>query len=218
MLKKGASGVLDPLSGSRTALYSALQAYSTEVATKAGRARGLSKRTLRRDSGQAFLNLPQKVMDDVRKKRLLTTRIVAMVICVMAGWMGFGGEYSVVGAAPLNGKETLEGQAQHITVHIENRRFSPHVIRLRVGQPTRLVLKNDDAELHAFVPSDLLVRTNVQVEGNGAPQFDKRGFNRVLLPSQGQAELTFSPREAGSFPFFCDLPGHVMNGTVVVED
>ncbi|MFB3114415.1 MAG: hypothetical protein ACE1ZW_00380, partial [Nitrospirales bacterium] len=107
---------------------------------------------------------------------------------------------------------------QRIIVHIENRRFIPHLIRLRVGQPIRLVFKNDDVELHAFVPTDLLKKTNVQVEGNGAPQFDRQGFHRVLIPSQGQAELTFSPKHAGSFPFFCDLPGHVMNGTVVVEE
>ncbi len=112
----------------------------------------------------------------------------------------------------------VSDNVRHITVHIENRRFFPHVIRLRVGVQTRLVLKNDDVELHAFVPTDLLAQTNVQVEGNGAPQFNGQGFHRVLLPSQGEAELTFSPKQAGSYPFFCDLPGHVMNGTVVVEE
>ena len=91
------------------------------------------------------------------------------------------------------------------------------MIRLRVGQPTRLILQNDDAELHAFVPTDLLAQTNVQVGGNGAPQFDDHGFRRVLVPSSGQVELIFSPKHVGSYPFFCDLPGHIMNGTVVVD-
>jgi uncharacterized cupredoxin-like copper-binding protein len=116
-----------------------------------------------------------------------------------------------------NSKQAVDNE-KLVTVHIENRRFLPHVIQLRVGQPTRLVLKNDDVELHAFVPMDLLAQTNVQVEGNGAPQFNGQGFHRVLIPSQGQAELIFSPKQAGSYPFFCDLPGHVMNGTVVVEE
>ena len=104
------------------------------------------------------------------------------------------------------------------TVRIHNRQFIPHVLHLRVGQKTRLILKNEDAELHAFVPDALFVRTNVQVSGNGAPQFGDQGFRRVLLPMLGQTELVFTPKEAGSFPFFCDLPGHVMNGTVVVEE
>ena len=110
-----------------------------------------------------------------------------------------------------------KGLDEH-TVRIHNRQFIPHVLHLRVGQKTRLILKNEDAELHAFVPDALFVRTNVQVSGNGAPQFGDWGFRRVLLPMLGQTELEFTPKEAGSFPFFCDLPGHVMNGTVVVEE
>ena len=103
-----------------------------------------------------------------------------------------------------------------VTVRIESRRFIPHVVNLRLGQRVRLVLKNEDAELHAFVPVNLLVRTNVQVSGDGAPQFGKDGFRRVLIPSGGRVELVFTLKQAGSFPFFCDLPGHVMNGTIVV--
>ena len=104
-----------------------------------------------------------------------------------------------------------------ITVDIRNRRFMPHVVNIRVGQQVRLILRNQDAELHAFVPVDFLTRTHVQVGGNGAPQFGRDGFRRVLIPSQGRAELVFVSRKAGTFPFFCDLPGHVMNGTIVVD-
>ena len=104
-----------------------------------------------------------------------------------------------------------------VTIRIERRRFIPHVVHLRVGQQVRLILKNEDVELHAFVPTNLLVRTNVQVSGDGAPQFGKDGLRRVLIPSDGQAELVFVSKEAGSFPFFCDLPGHIMNGTIVVD-
>ena len=103
-------------------------------------------------------------------------------------------------------------------VRIHNRQFIPHVLYLRVGQATRLILKNEDTELHAFVPDALFHRANVQVSGNGAPQFGELGFRRVLLPTSGQTELVFAPKRTGSYPFFCDLPGHVMNGTVVVED
>ena len=112
---------------------------------------------------------------------------------------------------------TSEDTTEHI-IRIQNRQFVPRVLYLRVGQTTRLILKNEDAELHAFVPEALFVRANVQVSGNGAPQFGDQGFRRVLLPTLGQTELVFSPKQAGSFPFFCDLPGHVMNGTVVVEE
>ena len=133
--------------------------------------------------------------------------------------LGVAGEVSLTSWAStiLNQKGHSKKHEQRVVVHIENRRFLPNLISLRVGQPTRLILLNDDAELHAFVPTDLLAQTNVQVGGNGAPQFDDHGFYRVLVPSSGQAELLFSPKHVGSYSFFCDLPGHVMNGIVVVE-
>jgi len=115
-------------------------------------------------------------------------------------------------ALALGSPETVD-----YVVRIQNRQFIPQVVHLRVGQSTRLILKNEDTELHAFVPETLFVRANVQVSGNGAPQFGEQGFRRVLLPASGQTELVFAPKHAGSYAFFCDLPGHIMNGTVVVE-
>ena len=37
-------------------------------------------------------------------------------------------------------------------------------------------IRNDDEDLHAFVPLLLLQHTNVQVSGNGAPEFNETGF------------------------------------------
>ena len=127
--------------------------------------------------------------------------------------------FSMIGWASttLIGEKKSKNYEQQVAVHIENRRFLPQLIRLHVGQPTRLILVNDDAELHAFVPTGLLAQTNVQVGGNGAPQFDDQGFRRILVPSSGQAELLFSPKHVGSYSFFCDLPGHIMNGIIVVD-
>ncbi len=134
--------------------------------------------------------------------------MVGALLCVMCG-----GSPEIGDAAPgTPGQEEIV-----VTVHIESRRFLPHVVNLVVGQRVRLILKNDDAELHAFVPGNLLMRTNVQVSGNGAPQFGQEGFHRVLIPSDGQVELVFTSKTAGSFPFFCDLLGHIMNGTIVVD-
>ena len=143
----------------------------------------------------------------------IVKRSVVLVVLVCGVWggspgIGFG---ETVPAGVLGQEEVA------ITVHIESRRFIPHAVNLRVGQQVRLILKNEDIELHAFVPVNLLVRTNVQVSGDGAPQFGKDGFRRVLIPSGGQVELRFTSKEAGSFPFFCDLPGHIMNGMIVVD-
>ena len=142
-------------------------------------------------------------------KSIKLTGVFVTLMCGM--WSPGPGFGAVVPAAAL-GQEDVA-----VTVHIENRRFVPHVVNLRVGQRVRLIFKNEDVELHAFVPANLLVRTNVQVSGDGAPQFGKEGFRRVLIPSGGRVELVFTSKEAGSFPFFCDLPGHIMNGMIVVD-
>ena len=103
-------------------------------------------------------------------------------------------------------------------IHIRHRAFQPSELIIPVGQKTRVVLKNLDTELHAFVPLGLLADSHVTVSGNGAPQFAKEGFVRVLLPTRGQTEIVFTPVRPGTYPYFCDLPGHVMRGTIVVRE
>ena len=145
-----------------------------------------------------------------------TIGLVKIVQCaVVALVCGAGSPVLGLGASVQSG--ALGEEDFTVTVRIENRRFLPHMVNLRVGQQVRFILQNEDVELHAFVPATLLVRTNVQVSGDGAPQFGNDGLRRLLIPSGGRAELLFTLKKAGSFPFFCDLPGHMMNGTIVVE-
>jgi plastocyanin len=104
-----------------------------------------------------------------------------------------------------------------VTISIKSREFSPNTVSLIMGQKTRLVLKNLDTELHAFLPVGLMTDSHLNISGNGAPQFAKDGLIRVLLPTSGQTEIVFIPSRSGTFPYFCDLPGHVMRGTIVVH-
>jgi len=104
------------------------------------------------------------------------------------------------------------------TITIRFREFRPHALIIFVGQKTRLVLKNLDTELHAFVPVGLFADSHLTVSGNGAPQFAKEGFVRVLLPTRGQTDLVFTPARQGTYPYFCDLPGHEMRGIIVVHE
>ena len=104
-----------------------------------------------------------------------------------------------------------------ISVNLYARQFEPATLTLTAGQKTKLVFHNLDAELHAFVPIDLLVGVNVNISGNGAPEFGKNGFKRVIIPSQGNVEIRFVPQRPGVYPFYCDMPGHEMRGTIVVE-
>jgi plastocyanin len=104
-----------------------------------------------------------------------------------------------------------------VLIRIKARAFEPNRVVLSLGKKTWLVLHNQDAELHAFVPVGLLTGVNFNVGGNGAPEFGPDGFKRVIIPSEGRAEFRFVPERPGVFPFFCDMPGHEMKATIVVE-
>lgn len=102
-------------------------------------------------------------------------------------------------------------------ITIRNRTFEPARVSLRVGRKSRVIVHNTDAELHAFVPVGLLAGVHFHILGNGAPQFDAQGLKRVIIPSQGTAEIRFVPDRTGIFPYFCDMPGHEMSAVIVVE-
>jgi plastocyanin len=108
-------------------------------------------------------------------------------------------------------------QEEEVVVEIRGRQFLPSTVVLHAGRHTKLVFHNQDAELHAFVPVRLLVGVNLNISGNGAPEFGAEGFKRVIIPSEGRAELRFVPERPGTYPFFCDMPGHEMKATIVVE-
>jgi uncharacterized cupredoxin-like copper-binding protein len=100
----------------------------------------------------------------------------------------------------------------------KKRSFTPAILALPLKKPVTLVIMNDDAELHAFVPLLLFEGSNVMVTGNSAPEFNETGFARVLIPPDGKAEIRFVPQRAGTFFYICDLPGHNMRGEIVVQD
>ena len=104
-----------------------------------------------------------------------------------------------------------------VEIVASKRAFAPETVTLRVGRPATLIIRNEDEDLHAFVPLLLFQRTNVLVGGNGAPEFNETGFARVLIPPHGRAELRFIPRTSGTFSYICDLPGHNMRAEIIVQ-
>ena len=148
---------------------------------------------------------------------LLRPRLL-LFACLMATLIWAIPIFSAWSATPTSLTPTPNLEALEVTINIRSREFRPSTLNIPVGQKTRLVLKNSDTELHAFVPVGLLADSHLTVSGNGAPQFAKEGFVRVLLPTRGQTEIEFTPARPGTYPYFCDLPGHVMRGTIVVRE
>lgn len=127
--------------------------------------------------------------------------------CLLAFLLGWSSPFTEAADAP---PDTVE-------IVASKRTFAPETVTLRLGRPAILIIRNEDEDLHAFVPLLLFQRTNVQVRGNGAPEFNETGFARVLIPPHGKAELRFIPKTSGTFFYICDLPGHNMRAEIVVQ-
>lgn len=109
------------------------------------------------------------------------------------------------------------GLEEEVLVRIHGRAFMPSTVRVHAGRKTKLVFQNQDAELHTFVPGTLFNGISVSVGGSGAPEFGEQGFRKVIIPGDGIAELRFVLEQSGNYPFICDMPGHEMRATLVVE-
>lgn len=106
---------------------------------------------------------------------------------------------------------------QTITIDLKARQFDPAQVVLTAGEPTTLTFHNLDAELHAFVPVGLLTGIHLSITGNGAPEFTENGLARLIIPPDGTATIHFVPQRPGTYPYFCDMPGHSMRGMVEVK-
>jgi hypothetical protein len=104
-----------------------------------------------------------------------------------------------------------------ITIDMQGRRFMPSDVVLPADTRVKLVLLNHDSELHAFVPGALFAGVNMNISGNGFPEFTDAGFRRLIVPPDGRAEIGFVPPRVGDYPFLCDMPGHDMKGTIFVR-
>ena len=84
--------------------------------------------------------------------------------------------YLLIGAASW--PAILMGQQGEsvITIDMQGRRFMPSEVVLPADTKVKLVLLNHDSELHAFVPGTLFAGVNMNVSGNGFPEFTDAGF------------------------------------------
>jgi uncharacterized cupredoxin-like copper-binding protein len=118
---------------------------------------------------------------------------------------------------PLEVSLADSSQEDTVTVLIRERLFQPAETLLHTGQKTKLVVKNQDSELHTFAPSGLFTGESFNISGNGAPEFDDEGLKRVIIPPDGVVEIRFTPRKPGQYRYICDMPGHRMSATLTVE-
>jgi uncharacterized cupredoxin-like copper-binding protein len=134
------------------------------------------------------------------------------------------------GAATPSATGTAAGPVQTITVKGSEFRFDPNQITLTVGQPVELVFQNVGTVDHELEPENLPA-ANVTVDLSKAGNIPEDEKDEVLGDAQngevhayaaagGTATIDFTPTQAGTFDFACNLPGHKeagMVGTFVVQ-
>ena len=122
---------------------------------------------------------------------------------------------SNVGQAPNT--LSTDAEVKSVTVEIQWRMFTPNHVLLHHDQKTALRFRNHDTELHTVVAKELFFGVDLNVAGNGAPEFGPDGLKRVIIPSEGLIEIQFTPPHTGIFSYLCDMPGHDMKAVIVVE-
>ena len=110
--------------------------------------------------------------------------------------------------------------------------FAPRELRVKAGQPVRIVFENPDLMQHNFVLvaagadeeigalADQMAAQPDALARNYLPESKKILQATPLVNPNGRAELQFTaPAQPGRYPYLCTFPGHwrIMRGVLIVE-
>jgi uncharacterized cupredoxin-like copper-binding protein len=141
----------------------------------------------------------------------MSTKSIKASIAVLIVLSAFAAACSSAPAATDTG-------ARQVTLTMSSLSFSPSEIRVKVGQPVRLTLQNNDTLLHDFSSMDAMVKV---MHGEGAAHdMDSEMSMHVAAEAGQQATLEFKPTQTGTYEFFCSVAGHKeagMLGKLIVE-
>jgi uncharacterized cupredoxin-like copper-binding protein len=106
-----------------------------------------------------------------------------------------------------------------VTLTLNEFQFQPAEITANVGQPIKLVLKNNGTVLHDFVSTDAMVEV---MEEHGA-EHDMAGMQtnmHAAIEAGQQSKLEFKAIQPGTYTFYCTIAGHReagMEGKLIVK-
>ncbi len=112
----------------------------------------------------------------------------------------------------------VEPEKGVLSVHATEWRFDPPRIVLRLGKQVRIELQNEGQVLHNFKIDSL--QADVAGSSSTGPLSAGQGELFVGAAVDQGGTLVFTPRETGSFTFYCSIPRHRqlgMKGTIFVQ-
>ena len=128
-----------------------------------------------------------------RTRTLLAITLISAVLAACAGPSA---------AAPASTKPASGPQAVEVKT-TDALRFDPATITVKKGTPVRVTLTNNTVVEHDWVVDNL---DGKKVQIHAAPK--------------ASATVDFTPTAAGSYEFYCSIPGHReagMKGTLIVQ-
>lgn len=118
-------------------------------------------------------------------------------------------------------KQADWSKMQTITVEMEEHSYYPRDLKLKVGQPYRIVMKNIGEKEHYYTaPEFFKAIATRKAQVNKVAEFKAPYFTAIEILKNSQAELFFVPVKRGTYSVFCTIDDHRekgMEGKLVVE-
>ena len=148
-------------------------------------------------------------------RKLLLGALLALVGTVHAAESYITNASEIVKAADWNTMKT-------VTVDIGESEYTPDALEFKVGQPYKLVLKNDSDKKHYFTaPEFFRFIATRKVQANGMGEIKVPYLLALeILPNGGQLDLYFVPVTKSKVAVYCTIDKHRdegMEGTIIIN-
>lgn len=142
-------------------------------------------------------------------RRIVLTSLLASAMAALAACSGAGNASEV----------------QNVTLEAKDLAFAPANLEVTAGEPVRLTLQNSGALEHDFSIMEFPLEGEAAEAGGsgheaGHGEGDEPDLHVAALGGTS-ATLDFTPTKAGTYEFWCTVPGHKeagMFGTLVVNN
>ena len=122
--------------------------------------------------------------------------------------------------AACGGTSATSTAPKTITLNLTEFQFQPTDITANVGQPIKLVLKNNGTVLHDLVSMDAKVEVKAEHGAEHAmPGMADPALHAAVEPGK-QSTLEFTATAPGTYTFYCTESGHQeagMTGKLIVK-
>jgi uncharacterized cupredoxin-like copper-binding protein len=135
-----------------------------------------------------------------------------------------GAPAAAAGAGVGTRASAAPASVQQVTLHAKEFSFTPNSVQLKLGQLVQLTIVNDgtvDHDIKSAIPISGLKYQSADNPADEQADNAAQGVFDVDYNQGHTAQITFVPTKAGTYQFYCDVPGHReagMTGTFVVQD